>query len=450
MCGIVGVITSAKTGFYKQDIDIFKSLLVVNSLRGAHSTGAFGVRRDNLKIEFAKTIGSPFNFFAKKETNKFLDKAFMDYKAMIGHGRYATRGSINPHNAHPFLEDNLILVHNGTIYNQSELEQKLDSKHDVDSAIITKAIKKLGIEETLQLIHGAFALSFYDENTKILSMVRNEDRPLHVFFSKKDSRTIFASESEAIEFVLNRSSAQPVTSSTILAIEEGYLYSFNLETDDWDRKKIKFREKPTYYGHGGRRLGRSVWDENYEYAGWEGWAGNQKKYNRKEDEKNNVVNFNKSAKESLWHVKVGDKVKFNVTEGKALAEETGKNLFHFKGELLDNTAVFCWGNIQYEEKLLAYDGPYEGEIASIFPITMKDKPNINVGVVINNARPSQVYPSNDTEIKLANARVSLSVYQEYQKLGCGSCGGELREGSHVFQILDVSEKRLICANCAAN
>ena len=43
MCGLTGMMDTSMSGFMQKDLDLFKGLLYINSLRGNSSTGLFGV-----------------------------------------------------------------------------------------------------------------------------------------------------------------------------------------------------------------------------------------------------------------------------------------------------------------------------------------------------------------------------------------------------------------------
>lgn len=173
MCGIVGLISKKQYGFDSGLRDLFTSLLQMDTIRGADSTGAFGVDKDG-QIDIIKGDTNGWQFTHCKKYSNFADKIYSVYHIVIGHNRAATKGLVTPHNAHPFKEDNICLVHNGTIYNQDEL----DKNTEVDSHAITKALTKSDAKTALNLIHGPFALVWFDATQKTLNLARNQERPL--------------------------------------------------------------------------------------------------------------------------------------------------------------------------------------------------------------------------------------------------------------------------------
>ena len=70
MCGLVGI-AGDTIGVWK---DIFAELLLVDSVRGTHSTGAGFVHRHNSEFRLAKEPGNPFNLFL---SNSFIQRLRM-------------------------------------------------------------------------------------------------------------------------------------------------------------------------------------------------------------------------------------------------------------------------------------------------------------------------------------------------------------------------------------
>ena len=172
MCGIVGIISKQTNGFRHKDTDLFKQMLYADALRGFDSTGIFGVNKyGNLKmIKAAKDAGE---FIKTKAFGDFKTDMLMKYRIVVGHNRAATKGATTDDNAYPFIEKNICLIHNGTINRHKEL-----ANTEVDSHAICHAIAENGHMATLPKIDGAYALIWYDADTKNLHIARNDQRPL--------------------------------------------------------------------------------------------------------------------------------------------------------------------------------------------------------------------------------------------------------------------------------
>jgi len=198
MCGIVGMVASSATGFNWNQQRIFNQLLWVNTLRGEDSTGVFGVNQQG-NVDYLKTAGDAHKMITSKEYKDFKDNIFSDYRMVVGHNRKATRGAVTDDNAHPFVEDTIALVHNGTLINHGKLTKELV---EVDSHAILHSIVERGYEETLKDIEGAFTLVWYDTKDKTLRAIRNDQRPLYI--ASSFGAWYFASEKKMLELVLGR------------------------------------------------------------------------------------------------------------------------------------------------------------------------------------------------------------------------------------------------------
>jgi asparagine synthase (glutamine-hydrolysing) len=113
----------------------------------------------------------------------------------IGFHRLAING-LNDKSNQPFEIDNVVMVCNGEIYNfkQLALENSIKLTTDSDCEIIIHLYLMYGIEYTLTLLDGVFAIIIYDKNNNKLIAARDPYgvRPLYYYI---ENRTIsFASE----------------------------------------------------------------------------------------------------------------------------------------------------------------------------------------------------------------------------------------------------------------
>ncbi len=229
MCGNVGVAGRITMTEKK----VLKDLLIMDSLRGMHSTG-IAVINDDGETDWLKGAFNGTDFVDLKKYDKIIAGA--DRRVIIGHNRYATQGGINNKNAHPFEHDNIIGVHNGTLRNKHVLPNHLD--FDVDSDNLYYAIAKEGIEETIGKVLGAWALVFWDSDDKMLRFLRNNERTLFFCYSADNKTLFWASEPYMLQAALWRND---VKHTEITAFAADMLYTFDLDLSKRVQQPI---EKP--------------------------------------------------------------------------------------------------------------------------------------------------------------------------------------------------------------
>lgn len=147
-------------------------MLYADALRGMDSTGIYGINKfGNLKM--VKAAKAAAEFIETKTFKEFKTDISANLRIVVGHNRAATKGATTDENAHPFIEDHICLVHNGTLTSHKHLADT-----DVDSHAICKAFAEEGYEKVIPKLRGAFALIWYDAKDKKLRIARNDQRPL--------------------------------------------------------------------------------------------------------------------------------------------------------------------------------------------------------------------------------------------------------------------------------
>ncbi len=198
MCGIVGVFGNVTL---KHEA-IFKQMLIVDQLRGAHSTGAFSVPRHLVGVKSAKVVGTPDVLIDTKGFEQVMSGV---HRAIIGHNRFATQGAVNRNNAHPFEFENLIGVHNGSLKNYTKLEGY--AQHPVDSWVLYNHIHEKGLKDALENTDGAMALVWWDKKENELNIYRNSERTLF-YGQTSDGVVIVGSEFGMIDWISDRNDVE--------------------------------------------------------------------------------------------------------------------------------------------------------------------------------------------------------------------------------------------------
>lgn len=240
MCGIVGLIAKNKQkGLDYKARNIFEQMLYVDTLRGEDGTGVYLVNKFG-NVKWAKEATEAHAFVEEKPAKNIFQDIGWDGVFVVGHNRKATKGKLSDENTHPFISGDTILVHNGTISNQKDL----DATAEVDSHAIAKYMAVHGEESTAEAINGAFAIISYDLDKKRLSIMRNNQRPL--WMAETEDYFIFASEPWMIFGIAWRNNTK---TSKLREVTEKRLFTYTIQDDDntilQEIKDLEFYKPPT-------------------------------------------------------------------------------------------------------------------------------------------------------------------------------------------------------------
>lgn len=194
MCGLVGAVGNIDNKVERA----FKTLLVVDSLRGEHSTGVAAIGRYSDPL-IGKVVGNPFELFETAVYDKIMRRM---NKVLIGHNRFATTGGISRNNAHPFELGDVIGAHNGTLQGQHNLED--GSNFKVDSQALLNHISKHGVKNAIDKVGGAWALTWWNTATNTMNFLRNKERPLFLTETLDGKTLLWASEEWMLLVACNR------------------------------------------------------------------------------------------------------------------------------------------------------------------------------------------------------------------------------------------------------
>lgn len=236
MCGLTGVFGNLSN--HKQNIEFFHNLLIVNQLRGNHSTGVAKLRKSKAKPLIHKTIGDPATLFCEQKYLDMVQDQPEDLLGLLGHGRHATKGEISYDNAHPFRHGHITVTHNGTVWYTGTEEE-----FGTDSEAITFNISKNGIDEAWQAIRGAAALVWWNAAEQTLNMVTNGERPL-AYLRTKDERIFWASESGALRYILTQRQAKvEIADPGIMILRPHFMFTWKFFNGKLEKS---VRELPKY------------------------------------------------------------------------------------------------------------------------------------------------------------------------------------------------------------
>lgn len=263
MCGLVGVISKNNSGFFKDQCDMFSELLFVDTLRGDDATGVFMVDRDG-DLEMIKEATYAPYFMRSQEFGTIMRNSFSRGKVMIGHNRKATKGEVNDENAHPFVvDDKIVLVHNGTLYNDYKKIPGAENV-EVDSHAIAHLIHRNqdNVEAAIQELQGAYALIWYDMEKQSLNFLRNAQRPLH--WMETHNSFVWASEKNMLEWMIARHN---IHNGKVSELPAGVLHTmtFHGSRIDIENKKIELTKPYT-----ASTTTSSTPNYSTDYSEWEG------------------------------------------------------------------------------------------------------------------------------------------------------------------------------------
>lgn len=234
MCGLVGII--GDIGYTEKRV--FKDLLMLDYIRGPHSTGVAAIGSSG-EFKVAKRVGSPAELFDTKSYDDALNPITL--KALLGHNRYATKGKISSANAHPFEFSDVVGCHNGTLSSFTNLDDHL--MFEVDSEALMNHVNNHGVNATLPLLRGAYALTIWDKRESAVTLARNNDRPLYYAFAADMETMFYASEEWMLEVALEKHS---VAYTDIIEVKAGYTYKFSPTGKYKEKLKATIRKFDMY------------------------------------------------------------------------------------------------------------------------------------------------------------------------------------------------------------
>ena len=135
-----------------------------------------------------------------------------DKQVVLGHRRLSildlTSGGAQPMESY---NKRYVIAYNGEIYNHAELKEKLIKEKKVtafkgtsDTEVLLEAVSAYGMEETLRMSKGMFAIALYDKKERMLFLSRDRvgEKPLYYGFVG-DQTFAFASDINSLKTLDN-------------------------------------------------------------------------------------------------------------------------------------------------------------------------------------------------------------------------------------------------------
>lgn len=294
MCNIAGAIKNPKIKYHNSDL--LKILSLFGANRGKDSCGLY---YNNQDVHFVKT--KSFNCDNGDANHIWVTNPFpqkITEPVVLLHNRQGTVGNISVDTSHPYIIDNnLVGIMNGTIYNHEELSEKYGIKeYHTDSELLFKIIHKFGYGVLSEYNGGAALAFFYKEEPNKLYLFKGaskewtsatkieDERPL--FYAVYNGILYFNSLENPLKFITNMSSeVVPMPSNKILCFENTSLVSeTNIDRSKCQQNRVVKNEVTHYYG------GSGSYQRNY-----------QSTYQKKENESLKEKNPQSEAKGNIYY-----------------------------------------------------------------------------------------------------------------------------------------------------
>lgn len=454
MCGLVGMAGD----IFASEKKAFRTLLELDVIRGRHSTGVAIVDRKDA-VTICKEVGVPEYLYCNfpNEFDENGEVKPFNLRLLMGHNRWATTGAKTAQNAHPFHHGKIIGAHNGTL-TRTHLNQLQDAdKFDVDSEAIIYNLDKNGFNNTIDRLHGAWALTWYNEETKELNIIRNKERSLFYSWSD-DKKTVFwASEGWMLSVALNR---EKIKHSPPKEFDEDTHYT--LDVGGGSLKDVTFLYEEKKYTGFHPPVVQYKSDYWSQYGSHYGQTGNR--YTGYQGKKDGNSSNNKT--ETAGNVVMGPE----EFQARALRQKTIN--FSVMGERMginNNPFLLCWSGdtpLNYEvriygdsnprwEEWIASTGYYEGMVRdSTFQWNYKTN-KYDRYVIIDPKTISKekdfdeegdVFERNRVYTVYQGEHVGLALFLERTKNGCAECGQPV-EPREVDELVWTGTKQYVCPTC---
>lgn len=441
MCGLTGMIDATHGGFSSKDAELFFGLLLINSQRGHSSTGLVGINKQK-QADVLKVLGNPYNIQNNNLGYMFLNNMVNKYWAVIGHGRFPTQGDVSIKNAHPFTHKHITLVHNGTLKNLKDLNEKYKQSFEVDSEMICWLISEYGLKKTIEEIDGAYALIFYNAKDDTYNVIRNAERPLWYGINDFKDRLAIGSE----KHYLTWADAKTYAYKNIKEFETHTHYTIRKEHNKIIITTEECKKPMVFYGGYSKHSFNDDFDDGVpSYIPKK--ATTFPPPVRQTDRKKTIVC-------------VGEDLIFEISKYTEIKPPAMNSVIMVEGYHEDSLKINVFAETaipikEFDQLADEQDQMYMvGKVEQIF-VTADDKGTMSIRVYIKDPKfhinTSKVIQLNQKEIVLKhNTKLSMHRFLELSKEGCMSCKKVLlpREAKDAVLYYDqVKGQKLLCGEC---
>ena len=179
MCGIYGYIGKVKPKLRKKVVSLIMELGAQTEIRGTDATGFYAKNDEYEYMEKHSVPASTFYLESDSFQEAILEGAFV----FIGHNRHASVGDVRNDNAHPFMGENIVLVHNGTCSHAKNLltaDEAGRMEGDTDSEAIMLYLERVGLRSKCYASLNNFSIVSFDRVENVMYFARDENKPLVV------------------------------------------------------------------------------------------------------------------------------------------------------------------------------------------------------------------------------------------------------------------------------
>lgn len=249
MCGLFGTFNSVSSNAStSKDREKFLSVAAyVSALRGTDGTGFCVASSSGRDSQIYK---DPVSSWVFTQTNQYgsVIKSLFSNNIVMGHCRSKTIGPSSHPNTHPFRAGHIVLAHNGTLTDMSNLPTRIAGITDSEHIAINMA--KEGEKETLEMLNGSYALTWYNEKNGTFNIARNDARPLYTAISVDKTTLYYMSDEAMLEFVLNNANITIDSKYRTRSAAVGTWYIFEGDAaNKWKEQKFTIKKPPEVRAH---------------------------------------------------------------------------------------------------------------------------------------------------------------------------------------------------------